>query len=93
MQKKIFFCRFIFFNFLTSGTTWVQEIVYMLSHDCKVSNKDDKVLETRFPYLEYPYPGIKAIDDQKEQRCIKTHLPFSMLPSSFEESNAKVRDF
>lgn len=73
------------------GTTWVQEIVHMLTHGCKKTNENSEVLETRFPYLEYPYPGIKSLATRKEKRFIKTHLPISLLPSSFESSNAKVR--
>ena len=64
----------------------------MLTHGCKKTNENSEVLETRFPYLEYPYPGIKSLAIKKEKRFIKTHLPISLLPSSFENSNAKVGD-
>lgn len=73
-----------------AGTTWVQEIVHMLTHGCKKTNENSEVLETRFPYLEYPYPGIKSLATRKEKRFIKTHLPIGLLPSSFESSNAKL---
>lgn len=63
----------------------------MLTHGCKETNENSEVLETRFPYLEYPYPGIKSLAARKDKRLIKTHLPISLLPSSFESSNAKVR--
>lgn len=62
----------------------------MLTHGCKKTNENSEVLETRFPYIEYPYPGIKSLASKKEKRFIKTHLPISLLPSSFESSNAKV---
>ncbi|KAG0710509.1 Sulfotransferase family cytosolic 1B member 1 [Chionoecetes opilio] len=73
-----------------AGTTWVQEIVYMLMHGCKMTNENSEVLETRFPYLEYPYPGIKSLAAKKEKRFIKTHLPINLLPPSFESSTAKM---
>lgn len=63
----------------------------MLTHNFKKSGDSSEVLETRFPYLEYPYPGIKCIADRTGPRYIKTHLPVTLLPPSFENSNAKVR--
>ncbi|XP_068214727.1 sulfotransferase 1B1-like [Palaemon carinicauda] len=73
-----------------TGTTWLQEIVYMLTHNFKRSDESSEVLETRFPYLEYPYPGIKTVASKPGPRFIKTHLPYSLLPPSFESSNAKL---
>ncbi|XP_071534692.1 sulfotransferase 1B1-like isoform X1 [Panulirus ornatus] len=73
-----------------TGTTWVQEIVYMLTHNFKKSDDSSEVLETRFPYLEYPYPGIKSLADRTGPRYIKTHLPITLLPPSFENSKAKL---
>ncbi|XP_042212603.1 sulfotransferase family cytosolic 1B member 1-like isoform X2 [Homarus americanus] len=73
-----------------TGTTWVQEIVYMLTHSLEKSDDSSEVLETRFPYLEYPYPGIKSIGAKTGPRYVKTHLPITLLPSSFENSNAKL---
>ncbi|XP_064104698.1 sulfotransferase 1B1-like isoform X1 [Macrobrachium nipponense] len=73
-----------------TGTTWIQEIVYMLTHNFKRSDASSEVLETRFPYLEYPYPGIKSVASKAGRRFIKTHLPYSLLPPSFESSNAKL---
>ena len=52
-------------------------------------HKDD-VMETKFPYMEFPYPGIKDISKRKGRRFIKTHLPAHLLPESFAESKAKV---
>lgn len=73
-----------------TGTTWIQEIVYMLTHNFKKSDSSSEFLETRFPYLEYPYPGIKSVALKTGPRFIKTHLPHSILPPSFENSNAKL---
>lgn len=72
-----------------TGTTWVQEIVYMLTHDCTVTEGDSESLETRFPYLEYPYPGLKDVAARTGPRYIKTHLPLSLLPESFLHSGSK----
>ncbi|XP_018011736.1 sulfotransferase 4A1 isoform X2 [Hyalella azteca] len=77
-------------SFPKTGTTWVQEIVYMLTHDCRSSTDDDATLETRFPYLEYPYPGLKTVAATPGPRCIKTHLPYHLLPPSVTTAGAKV---
>lgn len=72
------------------GTTWMQEIVYMLTHNFEKTGAANEVLETRFPYLEYPYPGIKSVAAKPGPRLIKTHLPLALLPRSFDNSNAKL---
>lgn len=68
----------------------MQEIVYMLTHNFEKTGAANEVLETRFPYLEYPYPGIKSVAAKSGPRLIKTHLPLALLPHSFDNSNAKV---
>ena len=49
-----------------------------------------QVLESRFPYLEYPYPGLASLKKIPHPRMIKTHLPLSLLPPSAAENGAKV---
>ncbi|KAK4329462.1 hypothetical protein Pmani_000219 [Petrolisthes manimaculis] len=73
-----------------AGTTWVQEIVYMLTHDCLPSDHTSPVLETRFPYLEYPYPGWRSLAGQEGRRWVKTHLPLHLLPHSFTQCGPKL---
>ena len=78
-------------SFPKSGTTWLQEIVYQLK-----SGKDetsDEVMETIFPYLEFPYPGLKDIEVRKGGRLIKTHLPCRLLPESVNVTKPKVRKY
>ena len=49
-------------------------------------------MEVKFPYLEFPYPGMKVIEAMPEDkvRLMKTHLPSHLLPASIDESRAKV---
>ena len=65
---------------VVSGTTWVQEIVYLLKNNLNFEKAKEKVLEDRFPYLEYPYPGIHSVEKMPSPRLIKTHLPLDFLP-------------
>lgn len=85
-----------FFNCLTApfysnkGTTWMQEIVYLIQTGLDFERAKKQVLETRFPYLEHPYPGLAAIKKTEGPRFIKTHLPLSLLPKSALENGTKV---
>ena len=45
-------------------------------------------MDSRFPYLEFPYPGVDDIDRRRGVRLIKTHLPIHLLPE--EAWKAKV---
>lgn len=62
-------------SFPKSGTTWLQETVYLLCHlSAEEPEKlKDAVMETKFPYLEYPYPGLNDIRGEK-LRVIKDIL-------------------
>ena len=45
-------------SFPKSGTTWLQQVVYLLYHP---DNPDSELMEWKFPYLEHAYPGEKII--------------------------------
>lgn len=98
-------------SFPKSGTTWLQEVVYLLHHiDTPVGTAPsvffcflfgnselqedpemkDSVMETKFPYLEYPYPGLKNVSERKGRRFLKTHLPYHLLPQSLSSAKSKV---
>jgi hypothetical protein len=76
-----------------SGTTWLQQVVYLLctdSNDEEEPKDSNEVMEWRFPYLEHIYPGLKEINSRPGQRLIKTHLPVELLPSQVAENGSKV---
>lgn len=68
----------------------MQEIVYLIQTGLDFTSAQKQVLETRFPYLEYPYPGLATIKKSQGPRMIKTHLPLSFLPTSATENSTKV---
>jgi hypothetical protein len=45
-------------SFPKSGTTWLQQVVYLLFHP---DNPDSELMEFKFPYLEHVYPGKKVL--------------------------------
>ncbi|KFM75523.1 Sulfotransferase 4A1, partial [Stegodyphus mimosarum] len=75
-------------SFPKTGSTWLQEIVY-----CILKGFDEsasKSIEERFPYLEFIYPGLSFIEKIPEQRLIKTHLPYSLLPEDIHKKKPKI---
>lgn len=76
--------------FPKAGTTWVQEIVYLIGTNLNYERAISQLLETRFPYLEHVYPGWKSIDKLPSMRFIKSHLPYSLLPQDIKDKNCKI---
>lgn len=86
-----------------SGTTWMQEMVWLL-----VNNLDYKtarrILQTeRSPYLEIGCwvteaartkanigDSVREVEMLKSPRCIKTHLPLQMLPEQLWTVRPKI---
>ncbi|XP_057652154.1 luciferin sulfotransferase-like [Diorhabda carinulata] len=106
-------------TFPRSGTTWTQELVWLLANDLDYETANKVLLAQRFPFLEFScfvhkevkanllkvnqfdppscklietldYPSWKYLDTIKENRFIKTHLPFSLLPSNLLNAGSKV---
>ncbi|GFN75588.1 sulfotransferase [Plakobranchus ocellatus] len=47
-------------------------------------------IEHRFPYFEYPMPGLDVIAETPSPRLIKSHLPFSILPNQMDKKKPKT---
>lgn len=47
-------------------------------------------IDDRFPYLEYPTPGLDAIATIPSPRMIKTHLPLKLLPEEIRKSKVNI---
>ncbi|XP_077529892.1 uncharacterized protein LOC144142337 isoform X5 [Haemaphysalis longicornis] len=77
-------------SFPKTGTTWVQEIVYLIATGLDFGSASERNLEQRFPFLEYFYPGVSTIESSPDVRLIKTHLPYSLLPDSVHTENPKI---
>lgn len=79
-------------NYVFLGTTWVQELVFLIQNDCDFETAKSKTIEERSPFFEYPSPGLNVIKNMKSTRIIKTHLPIELLPDDIEK-NSKVKFF
>jgi len=77
------------------GTTWTQEMVWMIAHDCDTEAAKESLI-TRSPFIELPDIAqievkpeeedvlksvtLDKIGEMPSPRVIKTHLPFYLLP-------------
>ena len=59
------------------GTTWLQNIVYLIMHDGEPL-ADGEMMTEVFPHLEEV--GRDGVSNLPRPRLIKTHLPFGMTP-------------
>ncbi|XP_014665737.1 PREDICTED: sulfotransferase family cytosolic 1B member 1-like, partial [Priapulus caudatus] len=73
-----------------AGTTWTQEIVWLVCNEADTEMAKTTNLEDRFPCLELPVPGIKTIAKSPSPRFIKTHLPHGVCPPDIWRKGAKV---
>ncbi|CAD7091120.1 unnamed protein product [Hermetia illucens] len=106
-------------TFPRSGTTWTQELVWLLANDLDYETAQREPLTKRFPFFEFhifmhddvkqellddnaddpnkmnfieiiSQPGYEFFAQMQQRRFIKTHFPFSLLPPSVTEQQAKV---
>jgi len=76
-------------SFPKTGVTWLQEIVWLIANDLDFNTAKSQYITQRFPYLEFPTPGIKSIERLKSPRFIKTHLTPSLLFSNKDKKHEK----
>ncbi|XP_034102118.1 uncharacterized protein LOC117566679 [Drosophila albomicans] len=79
------------------GTTWMQELVWLLMNDCNFEAALSKDLELRSPFLEFDYlihrdvdRALKPVQDLSSPRVIKSHLQLALLPAQLWQKKPKV---
>ncbi len=93
LHKKIEFIRLVRLDFVPrpddifivtyprSGTTWVQMILYLLTHDGKI---DFQHISMVSPFLErfliFNIMTIAELEDYPSPRIIKSHLSYNAIP-------------
>ncbi|XP_049533730.1 luciferin sulfotransferase-like isoform X1 [Anopheles darlingi] len=80
-----------------SGTTWCQEMVWLICNDLNFEAARAESLRTRFPFLDISLihdinsnSFAKIHEMEGRPRFIKTHLPVSMLPKSYWTAKPKT---
>ncbi|XP_059623032.1 luciferin sulfotransferase-like [Phlebotomus argentipes] len=88
-------------TFPKCGTTWSQEMVWMLCNDLDYDKGQSVGLNTRFPFFELGTivgdkfsaqfgDVISGLDKMTSPRLIKSHLPAPLLPKSIWEVKPKI---
>ncbi|XP_067005434.2 luciferin sulfotransferase isoform X2 [Anabrus simplex] len=81
------------------GTTWTQEMVWLIGNDCNYEEAKSRTLNERVPFLDYVFitadtgaegDTIQMVKEQPSPRYIKTHLPKDLLPSEIWTKNPKI---
>ncbi|GFO43016.1 sulfotransferase [Plakobranchus ocellatus] len=77
-------------NAYKQGTTWMQEIVYLVMNNADTGKALQTTIDKRVPFFEYGDPGFKAISAMPSPRFIKSHLALSVLPDQMETKKPKI---
>ena len=78
------------YNFVTAGTTWLQEIIFLLHTELDFKKATDTGIDDRFPYFKFIYPGIETIARSTPPRLIKSHLQYDFMPDGVKQGHGKV---
>ena len=77
-----------------AGTTWLQEIVWLLCNDMNFDKANSESVWLRAPLIESAPPkepsGLEIVRDQPHPRLIKTHLPLKYWKRQIEAAKPKV---
>jgi hypothetical protein len=81
---------------LQCGTTWTQELAWLILHEADTKEAEERYLFERSPFLEFPlvvgsspeavasfFDGLEAMPSP---RLIKSHFPFELLPEGLVDT-------
>lgn len=83
------------FQVLLTGTTWLQEIVWLVVNEGNLQKATETQVYFRSPFLEFKdlvlnEVGLDLAESIPSPRVIKTHLPLDLAPSGLFTSKCKV---
>ena len=78
-----------------TGTTWVQEIAWLIHKNLDLTEALTTPLDSRMKYLEVPRmsdstPNIDLLHRENEPKLIKTHLPARYFQEQLDTDDVKV---
>ncbi|CAL1274355.1 unnamed protein product [Larinioides sclopetarius] len=73
-----------------TGTTWLQEIVYLIHSNVDIKSALTLGLNKRFPYIEHSMTNFSEVKNMGSPRLLKTHLPYSCLPEDILQKQCKM---
>ena len=73
-------------SFPKSGTTWIQELIFLLQTNFDFQSAKSQDLSQRYSFLEWPSVHLPQLQQIKGKRFFKTHLPPQFFNSSFQKA-------
>ncbi|XP_075145756.1 sulfotransferase 1E1-like [Haematobia irritans] len=80
-----------------AGTTWMQELLWLVMNNFNFTTAKEIDLELRTPFMEFDFMtygdmwrAFKPIENTKRPRLIKSHLCMPLLPTQIWEKKPKV---
>ncbi|KAK6195256.1 hypothetical protein SNE40_000725 [Patella caerulea] len=78
-----------------AGTTWMQEILWLVVHDGDFETASKTPIYFRSPFLEFKdltlnEVGLDIAHGMRSPRVIKSHLPFRLMPKKLDKSKVVV---
>ncbi|XP_026330974.1 sulfotransferase 1C4-like [Hyposmocoma kahamanoa] len=69
-------------SFPRSGTTWTQELVWLIANDFDFATAKNVPLHVRFPHLEFAPEILNELSNSPKlsSQFVMTHIPLSLLP-------------
>jgi len=84
-------------TFAKAGSTWSQEMIWLLNNDLNYEKAKKKSLQERFPFLEYDTVAewinssyLKKYRDLPSPRHLKSHLSAGLLPKEVWTVKPKI---
>lgn len=72
------------------GTTWTQEMCWLLMNNMDFEQAEKVDLEIRSPFLELSAENIENAKKTPRPRIVKSHEPMQLLPKSLWKKNPKI---
>ncbi len=79
---------------LKCGTTWTQELTWLILNKARVEECEKSAVHERSPFLDFPmilrapeekmHEFFDDLEKKPSRRIIKSHLPFELLPDGLE---------
>ena len=92
-------------TFAKNGTTWTQELVWLIQYDCNFEEAKTVLIAKRFPFMDLPVildfikhelpppmqdDVLKKMEDMPSPRFLKSHFRFCLLPDDLMEKSKAV---
>ncbi|KAL1138356.1 hypothetical protein AAG570_008420 [Ranatra chinensis] len=84
-------------SFPKCGTTWTQEMVWLMGNNFDFEKAKETALYKRFVFLDYscvggnlPINTLELVEQMPSPRYIKSHLPLELLPKELAIKKPKI---